>query len=191
EYPYNIDSTVVSQFAGSKWYFNVFKRYRLSMFTTARELLWKIAPWKTKDLDDFVLNFKPDIIFAPCYGHMFMLRLNRYIKQLTDAPVISYISDDNFSLRQYSISPFFWLNRMLTRSAIKKTFKDYSLVYTMTNEQAVELRNALGANMKVLRKGGDFSAAFSGKKLNEPIKMVYAGGIYINRWQILAKIGSL
>lgn len=191
DFPYKLEQNVVSDFETKKWYFKIFKKYRLSLFSTVREILWWIAPWKSKELEKFVLDFKPDVIFAPCYGHMFMLRLDRYVKHIAKANMISYISDDSYSLRQYSLSFFYWLNRLLTRFSIKKTFQEYSLVYTMTDEQATELSNALGANMKILQKGGDFSGDSKKLTVNKPLRLVYAGGVYVNRWKILAKIGEI
>lgn len=190
EYPYQKEVNRVTDVEEKKWYFNLFKKYRFSIFTTIREILWKVAPWETKELDKFVTDFNPDIIFAPCYSHLFMLRLDRYVKKISKVNMISYISDDNYSLCQFNLSPFFWINRFFSRAAIKKTFKEYSLVYTMTDEQSDELKKELGANMKLLRKAGDFSGECRKTFVNDPIRIVYAGGIYINRWQILGKIGE-
>jgi len=189
DYPYKSKNNVVSDFYEGKWYFKVFKKFRFSMFETIRELLWKLAPWQTKELDDFIKDFNPDMIFAPCYGRLYMLRMNRYVKKIARTKMISYISDDSYSLRQFNLSPFFWLNRLMIRASIKKTFRDYSLVYTMTDEQYDELTKSLGANMKILRKGGEFSGESKKVKVNDPIRIVYAGGIYLNRWKILARIG--
>lgn len=190
QYPYHSKVINTTEGENDKWYFNIFKKYRFSIFSTVRELMWKMAPWKTKELEKFILDFNPDIIFAPCYSHLFMLRLDRYVKKNAKVNMISYISDDNYSLKQFNLSPFYWVNRLLSRASIKKTFKYYSLVYTMTDEQANELNHQLGANMKLLRKAGDFSGKCNIKSINNPIRIVYAGGIYINRWKILAKIGE-
>jgi len=191
DYPYKPERVIVSDVTEGKWYFRIYRKYRLSFFEILRECLWKASRWKTKELAEFLLNFNPDLIFAPCYSNMFMLRLDRYVKKLTGVNMISYVSDDVYSLRQFNLSPFYWLNRLLTRRAIKKTFNDYNLIYTMTDEQYQELSKLSGANMKVLRKGGYFYGDGPKKKINEPIRMVYAGGIYLNRWKILSKIGEV
>jgi hypothetical protein len=189
DFPYKQDVTLAKS-ENSKWYFKMFTKYRFSIFSLLRELMWKFSSWKTKELDEFILDFKPDIIFAPCYSHLFMLRLDRYVKKIADVNMISYISDDNYSLKQFNISPFYWLNRFFSRSAIRKTFKKYDLVYTMTIEQANELKESLGATMKILRKGADFSIMKEKVMFNKPLRIVYAGGIYINRWKILSEIGN-
>jgi hypothetical protein len=191
DFPSQSTTNITDDVNDEKWYFSIFKKYRLSIFTSIREILWKFSSWKSNELEDFILDFKPDVIFAPCYSHIFMLRMNRYVKKIADVNMISYISDDSYSLRQISISPFYWINRLLSRAYIKKTFKDYSLVYTMTEEQSDELENSLKANMRILRKGADFSGLSNKTVVNNPIRIVYAGGIYINRWKILATIGEV
>ena len=106
----------------------------------AREFFWWVAPWHTKRLDDFVLAFNPDVIFAPCYGNHYMLRLTRIVHSLTRKPVISYISDDFYTNRQYRLSPLYWVNHFLLRKHVRQTITCYKLVYTMTEEQKLPVR---------------------------------------------------
>ena len=104
----------------------------------AREFFWWVAPWHTKQLDDFVLTFNPDVIFAPCYGNHYMLRLTRIVFNLTKKPVISYISDDFYTNRQYRFSPLYWMNHFLLRKHVRQTIPYYKLMYTMTEEQKLQ-----------------------------------------------------
>ena len=175
----------------NKEFYHFFRRYRLNLFLMIQELLWKLARWDNQQLNKFITDFKPDIIFAPCYASHYMLRITRYVANLTSKKVISYISDDNYSLRQWRFSPIYWINRLILRSSMRKTFPFYALTYTMTEEQLSELKNSLKANMKILRKGGDFSGDCVKTSVNKPIRMVYAGGIYCGRWKTLAYIGEL
>lgn len=47
----------------------------------AREFLWTISDWKTKELHDFVIDFEPDIIFAPCYSYFHVSKLALHVKK--------------------------------------------------------------------------------------------------------------
>ena len=105
------------------------------MFYAIQELMWKLSNWNNESLKRFILDFNPDIIFAPCYANHRMLRLTRYCAELTGKPVISYISDDNYSFKQFRISPIYWINRIVLRHNMKITFPYYSVGYTMTQEQ--------------------------------------------------------
>lgn len=182
------NSSVIAEPLNKKIY--VFLRsHRLNSFYVLRDIIWNISDWRNERLRAFIDEFKPDIIFAPCYANTFMLKLTRYVAEYTHKPVISYISDDNYSLKQFHISPIYWIHRFVLRAAMRKTFKCYSLVYTMTDEQKQECEDAFSANMKILRKGVK-EHDYKEKKINKPIKIIYAGGIYCGRWKTLAAVAK-
>lgn len=165
--------------------YHAMKKYNLEIVRTIREIVWKIADWNNVGLAEFVKNFKPDVVFAPCYGSHYMIRLTKIVRKLTKVPIISYISDDFYTNRQYSFSLLFWMNHFALRKNIRSVFTLYSLVYTMTDEQKVQCEKDFQANMKILRKSGLFDINRKKTFVNNPIKIVYGGGIYLNRWKTL------
>lgn len=174
----------------NRFFYDFFRNHRLEVFYVIRSFIWKIARWDTLELRSFILDYKPDLIFAPCYASHEMLAIDRLAKKLVDVPMISYISDDNYGLRQFRLSPIYWINRLVLRKNMRKTFKMYDLVYTMTEEQKSEYEKALDCKMKILKKSGDFTKVPEKKTINQPIRMIYAGGIYIGRWKTLARIAE-
>ena len=171
-------------------FYSFFRRHRLGVFYAARSAAWNLSNWKNEKLCTFILDFEPDIIFAPCYGDVFMLRLTRFAAELTGRNVISYISDDSYTLRQFSLSPYYWISRFMVRQQLRKTFPYYSLVYTMTQAQKEQCERDFGANMKILLKSVDGASLRRKEKVNEPIRIVYAGGIYLNRYKTLAALAK-
>lgn len=164
---------------------------RGNLLYAIKELVWSVSKWKNDELEKFILEFNPDLIFAPCYGSHIMLSIDRYVAQITNVPVISYISDDHYSLKQFSLSPIYWINRFILRKNLRKTFPYYDLVYTMTQEQLDECKRVFDSDIKILKKGGDFKKEnFIDKKNNKKIRLVYAGGIYLDRWKTLSKIAK-
>ena len=174
----------------NKKFYNFFRSHRLRVFYTLQSIIWNLSNWKNKGLNDFVKDFSPDIIFAPCYGNTFMLRLTRYIAKVTCKKVISYISDDSYTLKQFSLSPFYWINRFAVRRQLRKTFPYYSLVYTMTETQKEQCERDFGANMKILLKSVSFGDIPAKATVGNPIRLVYAGGIYLNRWKTLLEVAN-
>ena len=174
----------------NKKFYSFFRNHRLRIFQTAQMLLWNLSNWKNKGLDDFIKDFSPDIIFAPCYGNTFMLRLTRYVAKRTGKNVISYISDDSYTLKQFNLSLFYWINRFAVRRQLRKTFPCYSLVYTMTENQKRQCEKDFGANMKILQKSIAFGEIPEKVSVGAPIRLVYAGGIYLNRWKTLAVVAD-
>lgn len=154
----------------------------------ARELLWMVFDWKTEELESFIREFDPDIIFAPCYSYYHVSKLALYVRKIANCPMISYISDDNYSLKQFRFSPSFWINRLITRKWIRKIFAESSLIYTMTEMQKKEYEALFGRPMKVLCKSARFEERK--KETSKPVQIIYAGGLYLNRWKILSELSD-
>lgn len=153
-----------------------------------REMMWTAMNWKTEELNAFITEFSPDIIFAPCYYYYHVSKVALYAKSVADCPMISYISDDNYSLRQINFYPSFWINRLITRKWIRRIFAESSLVYTMTQMQKTEYEKLFGRPMKILCK----SAPFEKRNIvpGDPVRFIYAGSLILNRWKILAAIAD-
>lgn len=174
----------------NKSFYSFFRKHRLNIFYIAKDLVWNLSNWKNEKLKDFIVDFKPDLIFAPSYGEVFMQRLTRYIAAVSGKKVISYISDDSYTLKQFNISPFYWIRRLYTRKEIRKTFPCYSLVYTMTEVQKKQCEKDFNANMKILLKSIPFGTVPVKTSVGTPIRIVYAGGIYLNRWKTLSLLSD-
>lgn len=187
EYPKNQSSWESN--AGNTTIYKVAKKLRFESMYVAQEMLWGMVPLENHELQKFVEENNPDVIFAPCYASHRMLRLARYLKRITGKPIISYVSDDNYSLKQFKFSPIFWINRLLLRKHMRQTVPLYSLLYTMTDEQKDELEKIFDVPIKVLRKHADFDKTQDrSHKTRDRIRLIYAGGIYLNRWKTLAEL---
>lgn len=176
-----------------KKFYDFFRKHDWTVFQIIRETIWWVAPWKNQKLKDFIEQFAPDVIFAPCYANLFMLRLDRWVKQVAKVPMVSYISDDNYSLKQMRFSPFYWIHRFLIRRSIRKTARKYALMYTMTEAQAQELSKELHVDMKILRKCGEpFASDANADKAEkkEQVRFIYAGGTYLGRDEILVEVAQ-
>lgn len=168
------------------------KQLRWNCFITTKYFLMLHSNWKTTQLQNFVLEFAPDVIYAPCYGSPFFLALTRYVKKLTGKRVLTWSADDNYSLRQFSLSPFYWFNRFWVRSCLRKTYPYYDSFYSISEDEIKEMAPVVGQEMKILRKGIHTEEIPPLKeKVNTPIRMIYAGGIYIQRWKTLQVIGEV
>lgn len=164
------------------------KQYQWGIFFLIRDLLFWMSRWRTKELRDFIMEYNPDIIFAPMYGSVYMHLIDRYVAKLTGKKLISYVSDDHLSYRQYSWSPIYWFNRLRLKKEIIKTSKYYSLLYTMTDEQKTEYEPILNVPMKILKKAKPFKTAYFQEELHKPIRLIYGGNLSANRSQTLGAI---
>lgn len=167
------------------------KKLNFSIFHTLQDIIWRCSKWKTPELEKFILDYDPDIIFAPMYYSLFMHRIDRYVAKLTKKKLVSYVYDDHLTLRQFSLSPVYWFNRLLLRRNVIATAKHYSLLYTMTQEQLEEYQPVLKVPMKVLKKTGDFEGAPTLKTdCGKPLIITYGGNLIYNRFKTLHKLAQ-
>lgn len=151
-----------------------------------RCFIWKIGRWKTKELYDKVTAFKPDIIFSILYYNPYLNNLMLYCHKITKAPIAIYSTDDVYSLRQFSLSPFFWIERLIVRKNIKRLVQCSRFCYTISKEQKEDYQKYFGKEFKLLTKGDDFSEEVEIKKVNRPILIVYTGALYWGRFSSLS-----
>lgn len=162
------------------------KRSRLQIFFWVRNLIWKIGKWKTKELSDFVKSFNPDIIFAQVQDKLYLNNIISFVCEETGKPLILYVWDDIYSLKQFSLSPLFWVDRIIQRKSIKKLVNKYAkFLYTISYEQKIEYKKYFKIDTDILYKGYDFSNEPSKKDLNFPINILYAGNLYSGRYKTL------
>lgn len=167
------------------------KIIRWQIFFWLRDLVWSNEKWKSRELDEFIDNFKPDIVFQPIYFSSYLNNIGLYASQRLKVKIVGYISDDCYTLKQFSLSPLFWIDRFIKRPYIKKTINKCEILYTITKTQQDEYNAIFGDKCKILFKGGDFDN-YSHKKnsLSNPIKLVYTGNLGGGRWRTLAKIAD-
>lgn len=176
--------------AGNENYTKIAKSIGGEFARACRELVWALGKLDRKAIISFVRNFQPDVIFAPCNGIIYMQKLVAWLHSEFDVPIVSYIYDDFYSNSHIRISPVFWIRHFLIRNQTRKTFKHYSLCYTMTDEQKEQCEKDFGTKMKILRKSGTFDDQYVKQVVNSPIRIVYAGGIYLNRWKTLVSLAN-
>ncbi len=169
-------------------YYAFVKQWNLASISLIKDIVWLLSHWKNRELESFVREFNPDVIFAPCYGSHFMLALTRHIARFTGKPVVSYISDDHHSFRHFSFSPLFWLNRLLLRLNLGRTSRFYKLLYTMTEEQKRECESFMTCPVKILRKSASVDGLPMEKLINQPIRLMFAGNLYVGRVHTLLAV---
>ena len=169
---------------------NCIKNIRPESLISLKNLLCRYANWKTPELEAFVKDFNPDVIYAPCYASPFQLALTRYIKKMTGKKIVTWSADDSYSLRQFSLSPFFWLNRFWNRHCLRKTYPYYDEFFSISEDEIEQMSPIVGRQMKILRKGVYVPEIFEPRAVHQPIKFIYAGGLYLNRHKSLIVIAD-
>ena len=176
--------------AHNERYVRMKKKRRWTMLL-ARELLWILGKWKTKELDEFLDEFKPDIILHSMDGYIHMNRLVRYAQRRTNAKAIGYIWDDNFTYKQ-SKKLGYKFYRYFQRKSLKKLAKKTSEFFAITPKTKREADAFFGIDCTVLSKPlNALPIAENYTDTNKPLKMLYTGNLGIGRDKTLAKLSSV
>lgn len=172
-----------------KCLYNIAKKHPNTLLMIAREWLWSIGGWKNNNLEQYIKEVAPDIVFFPVFGCYYPHKVLHYIHSLCGAKIVLFHADDNYTLKQFSVSPFYWLYRFGLRKWVRRTTRISDLQYCISGVQKEDYDKAFGCKCKLLTKFGDFSGD-PPLKLNfdEPLQLVFTGNININRWKSLAII---
>ena len=178
--------------AQRKGIYSVMKRVSMSFNTSVqiiRDFIWLNGRYNTDSLRHFIQDFNPDIVFCPRYISPKLMRLERLVSTMTNAPFVAFTADDEASVLTYGS----WLSRIRKR-IIHKRFTEHISLYKhylmFSQEQADEYHAEYGIETSTLLKCGDFPSSFNPKNVGTPIRLVYAGRLYCNRWKTLAAIGN-
>ena len=167
--------------------FNIAKKHKSQLLYWLRTLIWKIGRWKSNQLIKFIDDFQPDLLFIPIYYSGYLHSINKFIKNRWNLPCVGYVSDDVYTLKQFSLSPLYWIDRLCMRPTMKKVFSWCKMVYVISNIQKEEYTKIFGDKFKVLTKCADFyeEKKIAFKQPQDVLKLIYAGNISKGRFKIL------
>lgn len=181
--------TVSSDLAEHNARYQKMGKKRNPIWLFARELVWKLGKWKTKELDDFLTEFNPDIILYSMDGYIHFNRLCRYVKKKTSAKAIGFFVDDNFTYRQTNklgLRVF----RVLQRHSLKKLARNTDAFWAITDMTKKEADETFGIDCVVVTKPLKKEAEFREWQVNDPIRILYTGNLGIGRDKSLVKVVS-
>lgn len=156
-----------------------------------QDAIWVMGQYDVQAMAKFVKAFNPDVVYCPRKVTPKLIRLERLVRTLTDAPFVAFTADDEASYQQYEWSPFYWMRRWCIHRQFEKHVPGfYKHYWTFSEEQATDYSQQYGVPTSTLYKCGDFPESFSARQVNKPIRLVFAGHIYCNRWKSLVAIGE-
>jgi len=171
--------------------FDTVRKKRLQVFLWLRELIWKVGRWKSPELIKFIDEFDPDLIFQPIYFSSHLCDITLFIKRHCKKPMVGYVSDDCYTLRQFSLSPLYWINRILVRRKVGKVIRNCDLLYVISDIQKREYEKIFNKECKILTKCSDFTSEPDIKRIHPlPLKLVYTGNLGAGRWKSLSLVSK-
>lgn len=169
----------------------VYDRYskKTPLVQLARDLVWGLGTWKTKELKDWLTDFGPDVIFFYASDCVFSQKLARWVKQFLDVPMAIYWVDDFYLKFQGTRNPF----SAITQAQLKRIETDN----IRHAENACIVPAMADAYQKVF--GVPFStiyntsanATYGPKCHTKPLQLSYLGNISLGRYRSLVTIGRI
>ena len=161
------------------------------LMTIAREFVWMLGKWKTKELDRFIEEEAPDVYFVPIYPVAYMGLIQLHILKKHPRPYVCYLADDNYTYKPCGANIFARIHRAMLRPVVRKLAKNCTEMFTITKTEADETDKCFGTKSVVLTKGINYEGrTFTEPKAEYPIRMVYTGNLLIGRADSLVDISN-
>lgn len=162
---------------------------RTSLTCLAREICW-VGGWKSKKLDSWLNEIKPDIIFFVAGDTLYSYSICNYIADKTKASIGVYVTDDYISKRSRE-NLFDLIKRRLVFSKMKHLLSRANCFFTISEKMRSEY--------KAVFEKDSFPIFNISERLIKPIpadinksrvSIVYAGSLYYGRDQVLIRLAS-
>ena len=165
-------------------------RIKTPFFRLVRELLWH-RKWKSPKLIEWLNEFQPTSIFFVAGDSLFAYEITEYITNLYHSRLSVFITDDYVMPRvnESIVSAF---RRKLIIRKMGKSIKQADVFFTISEPMRQEYMKLFGkdsvkiVNMTESLEKKDSTDGSENKK----IVMVYAGGLYYGREDVLHKIAE-
>lgn len=165
------------------------KRYTLMFW--AQGLIWRLPFWKSKELEAFISDFDPDVIYTVLSNNIYFNRILLHILKISGKPLALYAWDNNYNWNKFQRSPLRWINQFFERSYMRKVVEKADKFYVISDIQKKDYEEIFHKECTVLTKGADFWEEPQLKReYGNPLQLVFTGNIGTNRWKSLALIAS-
>lgn len=165
------------------------KKWRI--FFWIRRFIWWIGRWRTPELEKIIRDFDADLLFLPIFKESYMNSVQQYVQKISGKKSVAYYGDDNYTLRLFSLNPFFWFDRLTQRVTVKKTVDKCEYMYVVSDIEKRECECDFKKDCYICTKGADFSVEPPLKAAYPKFKkLVYTGNLGNHRWEELWYIGQ-
>ena len=168
--------------------YDKFRKKKNWFYILAREFVWKIGKWRTKELDAFLDDFNPDVLVCPIESYIHFNRINEYIVKKKHPRVIGFLWDDNFTYKQDPYSFGYRLHRWWLRKGVKRMVKKCETIVVLSPKMKMEADKEFGFNSIILTKPIFNQPKFNEYMPSKPLRLLYTGNLYVNRDQTIATL---
>ncbi|MBP3426266.1 MAG: hypothetical protein J6K81_06085 [Rikenellaceae bacterium] len=171
-----------------------FLKKHSSNLSFLRLALWKTNIWDNEDLNLWVEENSPDVIFALLGNSIQVHQILQKISKRYDIPYVVYFTDD-YVINDTSTNV---IQRMYYKKlcrAYEETIKGSSRLYAIGKKMAIEYSRKYNRNFDCLGNCIDVErfASLAPNKIDvdKDIIISFIGGIHSNRWKSISRLGAI
>lgn len=158
----------------------------------AREVIWALGRWKTKELDNFLESYNPDIIIFSFESYIHFNRICKYVVRKTKSKAIGYVWDDTFTYKPVRHQLGFRVFRFFQRLSLRSLSKYCSACWAISPKTKQEVDSFFGFDSIVVSKPVDMMQSIQDpKELNMPYRIIYTGNLAIGRFESLLLLSDV
>ena len=154
-----------------------------------RDLVSNIKTWQNPILHKWLKNEKPDLIFL-VGGSKFLHSLALYIKEYLNIPLVTFFTDDYIIYPRYS-GLFGKLHYRLLLKSYKDIMDLSSLNFVIGTLMSKEYDKFFNKKFFSIMNSLPLEEYILPKIDNKRIIISYFGGLHLNRWKMIARLGTL
>ena len=158
-------------------------KYGLNAIYELEDWLWYSKKWQNNALDQFLEYANPDIVFSFAAGNSYMVLPAEYIKARTKAKLVLLVADDMHTT--YRLAEDRHHQRM--RRDFDRLMLLADKVYGISQEMCSYYRQIYNIDVELLYKGCLFENQPM-RRVNNPVKLVYAGNLLFGRLETLISL---
>lgn len=162
------------------------KKNNLTRFL--REIIWKNKKWKTENLNEWLTEFQPDIVFFVAGDTSFVYDIVIKLKKEYQTNLITYITDD-YILPRKTKDLWWWIRRRELLTKMNLVLSQTDLFVTISEKMRIKYLEIFGKDSVVAMNMSESLKMIESKKQSKrQLKLIYAGGLHYERDKVLENL---
>ena len=164
-----------------------YSRKRTPLIYGARNLMWRLGCWNSNALQQWILDFKPDVIFFASGDYAFAYKVVYEIAKKYDLPVVMWCCDDHYIGKKETTSIFYHRVQKNLIAWAKKVADISNGIIAISDKMQTDYRQLFQKEVEVVRISAEENP--HKREVSERSGIIYAGNLGVNRMNPLIALG--
>lgn len=171
-----------------------FLKKHSSTLAIFRDQLWQLNTWDSKELNKWIRQFEPTVIFAVLGDCIFTHKIAIKLAKRYNIPLFIYFTDD-YILNDLSSNIFQRIHYHKLKKIYAKSISFSKKSFVIGEKMQKAYCNFFEHDFGILVNGIDVETfkRFKINKItdNQPVIVSYIGGLHLNRWKSIVKLAQI